>query len=432
MNILEKVTITGFWGNHSLSINLNKDVNFLIGVNGSGKTTVMNLIAATLNADFQTLDRIQFEKISIQLKEIGGRKKPTIEIEKKPVLNSPFSTLKYKIRNKASESATEYSLSDLEEQYALRGDAYIRQVHEISQRLYSHTYRNNRGLLEHLDTLLNIKWLSIHRSDASRIIREERGYESTVDKKLSDLSNDFVKYFSSLTKLTEIETEKFQKFFFASLLPKGNEMALSVNSSLDLHQEKTALIEIYEKFKVEKREYIKSLNEYFKNTAEAFNLLSKKKPLESKHIINILSAWRIHKVVQQWKELSMNLKKIYEPREIFLNTINGMLQRKHLFLNEKNELIVETISGKRFPLTQLSSGEKQLIIILGEALLQEKASWVYIADEPELSLHVTWQEQLITSLRKINPNAQILFATHSPDIVSIYGKNIFDMEKVLK
>lgn len=291
--------------------------------------------------------------------------------------------------------------------------------------------KTDRGLLEHLQNLVNIKWLSIHRSELSRMIREERGLESTVDKKLSELSNDFIKYFSSLTKLGE--TEKFQKFFFLSLIPKENEFESSLKSSkLNLTDEKKALVEIYEKFNVDKRQYNKLLNQYFEDTENAFDSLEKEKSIKSDQIVNILSAWRIHKVVQQWTELNENLKKIYEPQVTFLTTLNEMLQRKKLLLNDKNELIVETQSGKKFPITQLSSGEKQLIIILGEALLQEKSTWVYIADEPELSLHIGWQEKLITNLRKFNLNSQIIFATHSPDIVSIYNKNVFDMEKHLK
>jgi predicted ATP-dependent endonuclease of OLD family len=67
----------------------------------------------------------------------------------------------------------------------------------------------------------------------------------------------------------------------------------------------------------------------------------------------------------------------------------------------------------------------------GEALLQEREHWIYIADEPELSLHVTWQEILTDNLRKINPNAQIIFATHSPDIVGSYQNRVFNLEDLL-
>jgi predicted ATPase len=103
-----------------------------------------------------------------------------------------------------------------------------------------------------------------------------------------------------------------------------------------------------------------------------------------------------------------------------------------LAINERNELKAEMEGEKSLGLTDLSSGEKQLIIILGEALLQQKAPWIYIADEPELSLHVSWQEKLTANLRQINPSAQIIFATHSPDIVGRFESKVFDMEKLLR
>jgi len=115
---------------------------------------------------------------------------------------------------------------------------------------------------------------------------------------------------------------------------------------------------------------------------------------------------------------------------IQVKIINSMMQRKEFSINAQNELQIITQSGKDLPLHRLSSGEKQLLIVLGEALLQEKQPWVYIADEPELSLHVKWQESLVENLRAINPNSQIIFATHSPDVVSIFGDKVFDMEKM--
>lgn len=51
MYILDKVIIDSFWGNKTVTLNFKEDANFLIGVNGSGKTTIINLIAASLNAD---------------------------------------------------------------------------------------------------------------------------------------------------------------------------------------------------------------------------------------------------------------------------------------------------------------------------------------------------------------------------------------------
>ena len=145
----------------------------------------------------------------------------------------------------------------------------------------------------------------------------------------------------------------------------------------------------------------------------------------------LLGTRRIHTVVQEWNKLIEKQKEIFKPRDTFLGIINGLVQRKVIQINEKNELEVKTQSGKIFPLKYLSSGEKQLLIILGEALLQGSTPCIYIADEPELSLHVTWQESLVSNLRNVNPNAQIIFATHSPDIVSTFDKCVFDMEKIV-
>ena len=65
---------------------------------------------------------------------------------------------------------------------------------------------------------------------------------------------------------------------------------------------------------------------------------------------------------------------------------------------------------------QLSSGEKQMLIILLSALIQDNEPCVMIMDEPEISLHPDWQEKLIENIRKLNENAQLIIATHSPEV----------------
>ena len=88
-------------------------------------------------------------------------------------------------------------------------------------------------------------------------------------------------------------------------------------------------------------------------------------------------------------------------------------------------------SQQPFPWTSLSSGEKQLLIQFLEVLLQESRSVIFIADEPEISLHVIWQENLLKAIRNLNENAQLIVATHSPDIVADFRDNVVDMEKVV-
>ena len=72
----------------------------------------------------------------------------------------------------------------------------------------------------------------------------------------------------------------------------------------------------------------------------------------------------------------------------------------------------ETLSPYR-----LSSGEKQVLIILLTVLLQCNEPCVLLMDEPEVSLHIEWQQRLVRLMRRLNPNVQIILATHSPAMI---------------
>ncbi len=66
---------------------------------------------------------------------------------------------------------------------------------------------------------------------------------------------------------------------------------------------------------------------------------------------------------------------------------------------------------------QLSSGEKQLLIILTTVLIQDNKPSILIMDEPELSLHHEWQRVLLSNILALNSNVQIISTTHSPAMI---------------
>ena len=68
--------------------------------------------------------------------------------------------------------------------------------------------------------------------------------------------------------------------------------------------------------------------------------------------------------------------------------------------------------------------------MLTEALLQRECNYLFIADEPELSLHVKWQKMILPEMLKINPNAQVIIATHSPEVASNYPDKIINMANI--
>jgi predicted ATP-dependent endonuclease of OLD family len=66
----------------------------------------------------------------------------------------------------------------------------------------------------------------------------------------------------------------------------------------------------------------------------------------------------------------------------------------------------------------LSAGEKQFLGFLAyNGLLMGGALFI---DEPELSLHIDWQRRLLPTLRDQRPDNQLIIATHSPFIYSMY------------
>ena len=66
---------------------------------------------------------------------------------------------------------------------------------------------------------------------------------------------------------------------------------------------------------------------------------------------------------------------------------------------------------------KLSSGEKQMLVILLTVLVQDNSHCVLFMDEPEASLHIEWQQRLISMIRELNPNVQIILTTHSPAVI---------------
>ena len=83
---------------------------------------------------------------------------------------------------------------------------------------------------------------------------------------------------------------------------------------------------------------------------------------------------------------------------------------------KSNEILFEQDGDILYPY-QLSSGEKQILVILLTVLVQDNRRGVLFMDEPEVSLHVEWQQRLISLIRQLNPNVQIVLTTHSPAVI---------------
>ena len=226
--------------------------------------------------------------------------------------------------------------------------------------------------------------------------------------------------------------EEFQKSVFLSFLSsKKQKKILDFYVKLNIDKEKEALEDIYDHFSISKTKYMSRVKTHFEEAEEAIKRVQSGSGVSFESLLTIYDITRIHSISEEWSVQYKKISEIYKQSELFFKTINSMLHYKKLFFDSNNNIVAITNSEKRLSLSMLSSGEKQLFILLCEALLQKEEPWLYVADEPELSLHVAWQEKLIDCIRDINPNAQIFFATHSPDIVGSYSDHVFDLEEVL-
>ena len=79
----------------------------------------------------------------------------------------------------------------------------------------------------------------------------------------------------------------------------------------------------------------------------------------------------------------------------------------------------------------MSSGEKQLLTFFANLIfnVDRKSSGIFVVDEPELSLHLSWQKIFVDKAININNNIQLIFATHAPEIIGRYRDKMFRLEK---
>ena len=108
---------------------------------------------------------------------------------------------------------------------------------------------------------------------------------------------------------------------------------------------------------------------------------------------------------------------ISQPKTKFQDLVDELFSETgKKIIRKSNEILFEQDGDTLYPY-QLSSGEKQMLVILLTVLVQDNRRGVLFMDEPEVSLHVEWQQRLISLIRELNPNVQIILTTHSPAMI---------------
>jgi predicted ATP-binding protein involved in virulence len=106
-----------------------------------------------------------------------------------------------------------------------------------------------------------------------------------------------------------------------------------------------------------------------------------------------------------------------EKKTRFQDIIDALFQDTGKRIVRTENEIRFTQIGELLTPYQLSSGEKQMLAILLTVLVEDEQPYVLFMDEPEVSLHIEWQKQLIDLVIELNPNVQLIMTTHSPAVV---------------
>ena len=105
------------------------------------------------------------------------------------------------------------------------------------------------------------------------------------------------------------------------------------------------------------------------------------------------------------------------PKRKFQDMIDELFSYTRKKIDRKRNDIAFYQDGELLFPYKLSSGEKQMLVILLTVLVQDNSHCVLFMDEPEASLHIEWQQRLISMIRELNPNVQIILTTHSPAVI---------------
>ena len=432
---IKSFKITKLWGyREDIDLTFNNDVNVLIGPNASGKTTILNLLHSILSADLRGILNINFEQTEIKLKEFNGRTVRKITAK----CDTTDRTLKLGLgKNELSFNIDTISNQRFPEHHPFfeRGsygmNTLIRAAagNDIDVIIRAEEFYNE------LTDSVPIVWLPVSRHLPVTEGEEER-YTRTqdlesVDLRLEELLEGLFHYHSRLNARLSERYKKFERQVLSVILYSKDQdkpASISLPSPKRTNTDKKQLLGAFEEAGLLDEQMQNRINEHFAKSEEVVNRVRKaSNDLTPEDFLVLPLISRTQDMVKCAAELEKDREDIFDYLRRYEETVNSFFHDKSILVDESGQLKIESSSPSDLNHRLLSSGEKQILILLTQALLKVDEPVVYIADEPELSLHVKWQEKFLESLVTLGGQKQIIVATHSPDIVGDFRDKVIDL-----
>lgn len=442
---LVNLHIKKLYGFYNYDINFNSDVTFIYGANGCGKTTILNITEAIITGQLFKLFDYDFKEITLDYAKsnnINNSKRIQI-LKNKNGLVLSFDNSNHNIEHLlvADEDRRKFDRS-----YNEKVQAYFRE-YEILEKIkmtFNYVYLPlNRSVVVFDDDYLLYRRMMHQRSmfGGEQILEPDnkditmlqieaiiRNNVNNINSKIGVVSDNFRnQILKSLIDINNLVT-------FDTLV--GN-LASEQNSEQNIRQTQKDYLKILNDLSLINDTEKESYNEFFNKIIEEFKeQKNNPKGFEIDFVLNFHEILKIKNLVSLSKESENKKTKIRKPLDTFLETMNEFVNSsddgKIIKIDEMGRVyFVTKYSQKPISIQYLSSGEKQLITFFTHLIFNVKSnsSGIFVVDEPELSLHLSWQKIFVEKTLEINKNIQLIFATHSPEIIGKNRNKMYKLEK---
>lgn len=446
-SLIKSIEIIGLFEMFDYKVEYPTRENVLIitGPNGFGKTQVLNIIFNLFNRKFLFFNKLVFNKITICLSD--GVK---IIIDKTNV-----------IKNKQLELLVEEPIKGSNIQKELK---FIFFDNGIEIENFNYSFELSENLIRAIDRFLPLqrissdKWVD-YRTDQT--IEIEELLQTYADQLPAEVSKNLLKINSKkandildsinvhlikeqrLFKMVQnpdrnyrnereqtimIETIQTYADELKKLIMDRSQQSFIISQSLDSTYPNRL---ITEKGKVSKDEY----DNRFANLTEKQNKLTNNGLYESKQKVLPYSADDAKALLVYLNDLEQKLSvfdDLLEKLELFTNILNERrFTYKSIVIDREKGFYFKTNNNKTLDLNELSSGEQHEVVLLYELIFKTKSGILVLIDEPEISLHISWQKEFLDDLLSIIKiqDFQVLIATHSPSIINDRWDLVYNLVK---
>lgn len=385
--MLYRIEITGLYGHYNYDLplinSLRKNICFLTGPNGYGKSTILDLICAFIKADVKTLLNIPFDSIAFYLKDY------------KVILNQE--------RTEEVVDLNEDSSSSDDDLPVVRKMAIVVYAAGSGEELESVSFTDDE--LEVENAIVFPPSLSIFlASQHIEYVADDRLWPRNADKQGVNKSVELLQMM--ITKYDNHLTAMFNEKLLGamrSLTPED-----FVRGELEEHELTRRAIEKLDAF----------------NKLGLASKLTNADVKEDKAFLKLLHFAAVDKVLRYDDLFYRRLKLLYDI------IVQSEFSDKTLILDGEHGLFFISDDTIIIP-EDLSSGEQHFIIQLITLLMKAEPNSLILIDEPELSYHPAWQMDYLKNLKRIAEIGQYQFvlATHSPQIFDYKWGYTIDLYK---